>query len=406
MVAGSAAGQVLPSLGLPDAVNDVVSGSVARSGQLLDGAERLVGERLGRLRDLVRANPRLLDVDDRGAPIVRGELLAISPTAAALDAARRAGFSVRRAERLDELDLTLVTLAVPDGMSARRALRRLAKLDPDGRYEFNHIYSDAGQAGNPVAAGKDGAAQRVGLIDGGVAANHSAFVGVAIEQRGFSGGGAVPSAHGTAVASLLVGRGATLYAADVYCGRADGGSAEAVVKALGWMARERVAVINISLVGPPNATLEAAVRALHARGHLTVAAVGNDGPSAPPLYPASYPDVVAVTGVDSRDRLLPEAGRAKHVDFAAPGAGLLAAANGSGHVEVRGTSFAAPIVAGRLAQLLPVPDRAGAAAAIETLAGRAIDLGARGRDRLYGHGLIGAEFRNPSIAQKKSRAMD
>ena len=48
--------------------------------------------------------------------------------------------------------------------------------------------------------------------------------------------------------------------------------------------------------------LENVVRLVIARGYLIVAAVGNDGPAAPPLYPASYPDVVGVTAVDARER--------------------------------------------------------------------------------------------------------
>ena len=77
-----------------------------------------------------------------------------------------------------------------------------------------------------------------------------------------------------------------------------GGSIDAILGALGWMAREHVPVVNISLVGPPNTLLENVTRAMVARGHLLVAAVGNDGPAAKPLYPAAYPGVIGVTGVD------------------------------------------------------------------------------------------------------------
>ena len=78
------------------------------------------------------------------------------------------------------------------------------------------------------------------------------------------------------------------------------------------------------------------------------AAVGNDGPAAPAQYPASYPGVIAVTGVDAGGRALPEAGKAAHLDFAAPGADMAAALPGNGYTRVRGTSFAAPLVAARL----------------------------------------------------------
>lgn len=194
------------------------------------------------------------------------------------------------------------------------------------------------------------------MIDGGVA-SHSSLANASVEQRGFAGP-AQPTGHGTAVGSLLVGdqglfrgaaRGANLFVGDVYGGNPAAGSATTIVRALAWAASKNPAVINISLVGPVNRTMARAIAALQARGIAVVAAVGNDGPAAPPMYPASYPGVIAVTGVDASDRALREAGRAEHLDFAAPGADLVAAAPGKGFIAVRGTSFAAPLVAARLA---------------------------------------------------------
>jgi subtilisin family serine protease len=95
--------------------------------------------------------------------------------------------------------------------------------------------------------------------------------------------------------------------------------------------------------------VQRAIQIVQSRGIKVVAAVGNDGPAAPPQYPASYPGVVAVTGVDARGRALVEAGRATHLDFAAPGADMAAALPGNGYAKVRGTSFAAPLAAARLA---------------------------------------------------------
>jgi len=154
-----------------------------------------------------------------------------------------------------------------------------------------------------------------------------------------------------------------------------------------------VPVINISLVGAKNSLLESVIARLIGAGFIVVAAVGNDGPAAPPLYPASYPNVVGVTAVDVHNRVLVEAARGPQVMFASPGADLAAASLGNGYSAVRGTSFAAPFVAGLLAANLRSPNRNDAAAAVEALAKTAIDLGSPGRDLTYGYGLVGGEYR-------------
>ena len=241
----------------------------------------------------------------------------------------------------------------------------------------------------------------VGLIDGGVDRRHAALRRAGGNSFG-CGGSVLPSEHGTAVASLLVGRDrgfegaaakAELFAADVYCDKPDGGSAEEVVRALAWMARERVAVINLSLVGPQNRLLEQGVAALVKRGHLLVAAVGNDGPAAPPLFPAAYAGVVGVTGVNPNRRVLVEAAQGPQVLLTAPGADMAVARNGGGYGIARGTSFAAPLVAGLLAAELREPDPVRATAIVERLAASAVDLGAPGRDPVYGRGLVAEDLR-------------
>jgi hypothetical protein len=373
----------LPSVQLPSVSG--LAGDVARL-----TPRTLADLRLGRLRDIVRTNRETLDVDPLDNPVVRGELLATSPSAEGLRAAEAIGFRVLRRESLPDVGVELVTLQPPARLNAVQALKRLRKADPSGSYDYNHLYFGAGmpslaQAG-PVAA--QSGRTRVGLIDTGLDAAHPALSGLTVEARGFAPGGYRPAAHGLAVASLLAGGAkGVIYSADVYGAGPTGGSAEAVVRALAWLSQSRVPVINVSLVGPPNRALELATKALLGRGVLVVAAVGNDGPAAPPAYPASYPGVLAITGVDRRGKQLLEAGRALHVDFAAPGADI-AAAQGRGWAPVRGTSFAAPIVAGRLAAL----EEASADNPLEALARQASDIGPRGPDKTFGRGLIGGEL--------------
>jgi len=377
--------------------------------------------RATQIRDLIRRNRATLEADPNGAAIVRNEVVAFSPTDADLQVIQFAGFTVGRVRVLDGLDARMVVLQAPPGLSTARALTRLRGLVPVGIFDFNHVYGESGQVADRTTGAPDVAAgsltsvanptTRVGLIDSGVDNAHPVFKDGAIHRYGCGEKG-VPDAHGTAVASLLVGRsegfkgaapGAELYAADVYCGVATGGAVDVVADALAWLVRERIAVINVSLVGPPNVTLEVVVRLVIARGFIIVAAVGNDGPAAPPLYPASYPGVIGVTAVDGHRHVLLEAARGPQVRFAAPGADMVAAKSPQAFATVRGTSFAAPLVAGLLAEKLREPDKAAAAQAVEDLAHQAIDLGARGPDPVYGYGLVAGDL-GPDVRLVSLRA--
>lgn len=361
-----------------------------------------------RLRGLIRQSGGALEADPDGWPAVRGEVVAVDLSAEGRRRALAAGFTVLREERLTALDMTTAVLTPPRGLSLRRAVERLRELDPEGSYAFNHVHAPAGELagargapGSTVFPAPQGGRGRMGLIDTGVDERHPAVAGAHVVQRGFAGP-AHAAPHGTAVASLMVGRagafegaapGGALYAADVYGGSPAGGSSTGLAQALAWMAENEVPVVNVSLVGPRNAVVEAAVRRASGRGMLIVAAVGNDGPSAPPLYPAAYADVVGVTAVNGRGRVLPESGRGPQVDFAAPGADMAAAGPGQGYVNVRGSSFAAPLVAGLLAERLRSPDRSGAEAALTGVARTATDAGERGPDPVYGRGLVATDRR-------------
>lgn len=419
--AGTYAQVSLPNARLPSVpqVGAVLDETLARPNDPLDPRVlRTVREM--RVRALIRNNRETVDADPQGAPILRGEIVAIGASQAALERARGAGFSIARETRLEALEVTVIVLRCPEGMTARRALKELRAADPAGSYDYNHLYLESGvvvamtaQPAGPAAASmpatkleSSGSTVRVGMIDAGVDAMNPVFATATIVQQGCNGR-PVADTHGTAVASLIAGNSgqfhgvaarATLYAADVYCGSPTGGSIDVIVSALGWLAREHVPVVNISLVGPPNILLESVTRLMVARGHVLVAAVGNDGPAAKPLYPAAYPGVIGVTGVDAKRRVLLEACRGAQVDFAAPGADMVAANQGGTFSAVHGTSFAAPIVAALLALRLSGPDATPAAEAVRMLAASATDLGSHGRDTTYGDGLVGESLRMQFVA--------
>jgi subtilisin family serine protease len=163
-----------------------------------------------------------------------------------------------------------------------------------------------------------------------------------------------------------------------------------LVAALSWQAAERVAVVNMSLAGPPNRVLETAIEAATADGMVVVAAVGNNGPAGEPLYPAAYATVVGVTAVDSANRIYRYANRGRHVMFAAPGVRVRVAESDGGYDTRSGTSMAAPYAAAIIAQCVATHVTPSTDDVLASLKAAAIDLGARDFDDVFGHGLIAA----------------
>jgi len=389
----------LPGPALPPVVNRA-TGTLGQAVDAAAGQARQVVDNVGR-----PPLPNAFEADARGARVVRGEVLAVSPSAAGLAAAQGLNFQILRQENLGGLNIGITVLRPPPGMNASDALAALRMADPAGTYDYNHIYDPSADAAVAVAAiagegsaGIDAQSIRIGMVDGGVDVRHPDLRRVKIVTANLAGAGAGPaSEHGTAVASVIAGCGgeirgalpcAAIYAADVYGGVATGGSAEAVARGIAWVAAQGVPVINVSLVGPANALLEAVTRAVLARGHVIVAAGGNDGPATPIEYPAAYDGVIAVTSVNTAHQVQIDANQGPQLAFAAIGVDVPAAIPGKTYKRFTGTSFAVPVVAAWFALKLAHPDNAAAAAAYRELQNQAIDLGDPGRDPVFGWGFL------------------
>lgn len=386
------------------AVNDTVS---TATGAVDDTVQTVTGT-LGRVLDKTGldvagrpANPALIELDPNGARVVRGVVIAVGLSDRARAAADTMGLEVTRTETLDPLDIEITRFKIPSELGAEQVLAKLRGADPDGAFDYEHIYDPAGRSGTAAAQTSLPRVARgdtlIGMIDAGVDRDHPALANADIvvkattEARGTSRA----TAHGTAVASLLVGDdhtfqgalpGATLYAADAFAGSPTGGSAADIARAIAWLVGQDVPVINISIAGPKNVLLEAAVHSAIARGHVIVAPVGNDGPAAAVKYPAAFDGVVAVTSVDARRRVQLDANRGAPVAFAAFGVDVRAAGLGGGYGPVTGTSFASPLVAARFAELMAHADRAHAD---RVRAALIAEVGSSDhRDPILGYGIL------------------
>lgn len=167
--------------------------------------------------------------------------------------------------------------------------------------------------------------------------------------------------HGTEVAGILaaaedgfgivgVAPKAELYAVKVLGGNAHGMISD-VVKGLEWAIAHGMQVVNMSLGTPEDSrALREAVSAAWAAGLVLVAPAGNEASSV--LYPAAYPEVIAVSATTATDRLAPFSNFGPEVDLAAPGEEIPTTFPGGRYRLANGTSFAAPHVAGAAALLI------------------------------------------------------
>ena len=313
------------------------------------------------------------------------------------------GLQVRSQRQSRLLGTTLVRFGITDGRPVGVVLAQLAADGRTRRREPNHIYSLQQAAGivnyafDRIALDAkqaSGENVRVAVIDTGIDDTNPALAGVIAEQYD-----AMPNVpvekrdHGTSVDGLIAGvnplegmaPGARIYHARAF----EGGKStmDVILSALDWAAGQNVRIINMSFVGPKNDLLETACHNARALGIVLVAAAGNNGPKAPYGYPAAFDSVIAVTATDAKDQLMPQANRGPYVFISAPGVEMVAP-SGAGSDVVTGTSFAAAIVSGAIANLIhAAPDRT--AEDIEkVLAATAKDLGGHGRDSDFGYGLL------------------
>jgi len=349
------------------------------------------------------------------------ELVALALSAADLSTLTTQGYQVIEELAVPGLTATPRRLRIPAGTTladARAAVRAL----PSGQdADFNHFYRSEGFPEDcealecpirrmvdwpepPDRASGCGGGVPIGMIDTGINDGHETFDGADLEVLRLVPEDFTPSRalHGTAIASLLVGDPATraegllpaarLVAVDAFHRRGSDERADVftLVEALGLLAERDVGVINLSLAGPPNSVLEEVVTRLHEENDIVlVAAVGNDGPRADPAYPAAYPQVIAVTAVDRDRAVYRRAIQGEHVDLAAPGVAVWAAASISGARWKTGTSYAVPFVTSAAAILREKrPDLTAPEIGAE-LRRLATDLGDAGPDPVFGAGLVG-----------------
>ncbi|HTF08677.1 MAG TPA: S8 family serine peptidase, partial [Asanoa sp.] len=253
-----------------------------------------------------------------------------------------------------------------------------------------------------------GAGVTVAVVDGGVQADNQDLVGQVVPGKAFANdvapdGRTDPDkdvSHGTAMASLIAGRGggpqrmlgvapqAKIMPAAV------GMAAETLADAIRWAADQHPGVISISME-PLTATvtplLFQAIAYAQQRDIVVVASAGNKGEDSLSQL-AAQPGVVSVAAVDRNGKVWGNSSRGHELAVAAPGVNVImsvnAASSPNGYGVGDGTSPATAIVAGVVALIRARFPDLDAANVINRLVKTSTDKGDKGRDPFYGFGII------------------
>ncbi|WP_291576717.1 S8 family serine peptidase [Bradyrhizobium sp.] len=241
-----------------------------------------------------------------------------------------------------------------------------------------------------------GAHVTVAVIDSGIDDRHPELANAIADTFDALGSKEGPHAHGTGIAGAIVSHAKLMGsapAARILAIRAFGAApngAEStsfvLLRGLDYAVAHGAQIVNMSFAGPKDGLIERGIAAVAAKGIVMVAASGNAGPKSPPLYPAANSNVIAVSATDAQDRLFAASNRGSYVAVSAPGVDIFLPAPDAKYQITSGTSFSAAYVSGLAALMLErnpalKPDEVRA-----ILMRTARDLGAPGRDDLFGAG--------------------
>jgi len=245
-----------------------------------------------------------------------------------------------------------------------------------------------------------GANVTIAVIDSGIDAKHPELVNAVADSFDALGSKEGPHVHGTGIAGAIVAHARLMGSAPQArilgiraFGAAPNGAQSTsfvILKALNYAAEHGAQIINMSFAGPKDPLIERGIAATAARGILMVAASGNAGAKSPPLYPAANANVIAVSATDAQDKLFTASNRGGHIAISAPGVDIFLPAPDEKYQITSGTSFSAAYISGLAALMLErnpalKPDEVRA-----ILMKTARDLGAPGRDDLFGAGAADA----------------
>ncbi|WP_370518941.1 type VII secretion-associated serine protease mycosin [Micromonospora sp. AMSO12t] len=167
-----------------------------------------------------------------------------------------------------------------------------------------------------------------------------------------------------------------------------GGTSHQLKDAINYAITQNAKVISISAAGAADSRLHTAVEAAIRADIVIVAAAGNKPLSRHVGFPAAYPGVIAVGGVDRLGQRASVSVTGPEIDVVAPAVDIFSTSIDGKYRKGTGTSDSTAIVAGAVALIRSKYPYLPAAEVAHRLTATAIDKGPPGRDDEYGHGVI------------------
>lgn len=287
-------------------------------------------------------------------------------------------------------------------------------------YQYSHEKTNVQAAWNRNLRG-DGV--KIAVIDSGIAQHEDLEIAGGTSLVSYTSSYNDDTGHGTHVAGIIsalnndygttgVASEAEIYAVKVLKNTGTGSLTD-IIAGFDWAIEQGVDIINASLGTTYNSVaFKQRVDEAKEKGIIVVAAAGNTGNEM--RYPALYDSVVAVSATNDQNQLATFSSRGVNIDLSAPGQNVMSTHLNNGYKKMSGTSMAAPYVSGMLALYKEAYPHKTANQIVELAYSNALDLGAEGHDRLFGHGIIqfpnspvslNPESINPSVSTDQQKLM-
>ncbi len=252
-----------------------------------------------------------------------------------------------------------------------------------------------------------GAGVTIAILDSGVDTTHPDLLpNLVAGYNSYDGNTDVADVcgHGTAVAGTaaaatsngvgvagIAGRAKIMPVRIAYYDSTDGGCHayySTIASGLTYAADHGARVANISY---GNLTQSAAVISsanyMKSKGGLVFISAGNTGTDQNSTATTS---MIVVSATDSSDAKASWSSYGSFVALSAPGAGIWTTSRGGSYQAWNGTSFSSPLTAGVAAAMMAAGPNLSGAQIEQLMYSTSVDLGAAGRDPLYGYGRIDA----------------